>query len=182
MKSLEQRQVAGIKIVVLLYASIAAVILPLALFHFVTPYHYDFEPWEDHPEFINRYIESGHPVVLVIHGNCSHCELVTSEMVGLQSQLHGVTLDLDNQTQSIAPQNASPLIFFAYVNVSSDPTSDAIAQQYGVQQTPTIIVIRGDGAAATFVPKGEIDINELKSAIADAEKWYESYSTPTPVK
>jgi hypothetical protein len=181
MKSLEQRQIAGIKIVVLLYASMAAVILPLALLHFVTPRN-DFEPWGDHPEFINRYIESGHPVVLVIHGNCSHCELITSEMVDLQSQLHGVTLDLDNQTQSIAPQNTSSPIFFGYVNVSNDPTSDAIAQQYGVQQTPTIIVIRGDGAAATFVPKDGIDINAIKSAIGDAEKWYESHSTPTPVK
>jgi hypothetical protein len=181
MKSLEQRQVAGIKIVVLLYASMAAVIVPLALFHFVTP-RYDFEPWGDHPEFINRYIESGHPVVLVIHGNCSHCELITSEIVDLQSQLHGVNLYLDNQTQSIAPQNTSPLIFFSYVNVSNDPTSDAIAQQYGVQQTPTIIVIRGDGAVATFVPKDGIDINAIRSAIGEAERWYESHSTPTPAK
>jgi hypothetical protein len=51
-----------------------------------------------------------------------------------------------------------------------------------VQQTPTIIVIRGDGAVATFVPKDEIDINAIRSAIGDAEKWYESHSTPTPIK
>jgi hypothetical protein len=181
MKSLEQRQVAGIKMVVLLYASMAAVIVPLVLFHFVTP-RYDFEPWGDHPEFINRYIESGRPVVLVIHGNCSHCEKTKVDMIDLQSQLQGVSVYLGTQTQSIMSQNTSPLIFFAYVNVSDNATSDVIAQQYDVQQTPTIIVIRGDGAVATFVPKDEIDINAIRSAIADAEKWYESHSTPTPIK
>jgi hypothetical protein len=38
-----------------------------------------------------------------------------------------------------------------------------------VKSTPTTIVVRKDGATATFI--GDFDTSTVKSAIQDAQKW-----------
>jgi thioredoxin-like negative regulator of GroEL len=45
--------------------------------------------------------------------------------------------------------------------------SQSITKNYGIQQVPTVVVVRSDGAVVTFI--GESDTNTVKSAIEEAQ-------------
>ena len=181
MKSLDKRQITGIKIAVIGIASIAVIMLALTLSTTSKP-AYEFKTGMDHPEFVSLYSKS-HPLVLFIYHNCSRCEDYRLKMVVLQAQLRGVSLYPDTETQAIVPPNTSPLIFFAYIGVDGSTLShDIAAKNYGVESLPIVLVIRGDGATAKFGPADDqLDFSAIRSAINDAEIWKEAHSTPTPI-
>jgi len=91
-------------------------------------------------------------VLFVTQNNCPDCEQTRPLIANLQSQYSGKN------------------VTFVNFNVNDNMTSQSVAKTYGVTSTPTTIVLRKDGAAASFV--GVFDPNTVKSAIDDARNTY----------
>jgi thiol-disulfide isomerase/thioredoxin len=151
---------------------------------------YEFKPGVSHPQEISDLIKNGTTVLLFItKNNCPDCDAMKPKIDSLQSQLNGTTVTL--KSTAIAKQTANATkqtgaatkqianatkqagkVAFVSVNVEDNQESLRIGSLYSqdpVIRTPTIVVIRPDGAMAVW--KGPADETALKSAIQDALKW-----------
>jgi hypothetical protein len=114
-------------------------------------------------------LSHGTCVLLINQNNCRGCDDENPKFADLQA------LYKDTNVR------------FATFNVDNNVTYARVARTYAVNGTPTILVIREDGAFATFtVPppyptNALIDLNTVKSAIDDAQKWHSLNPTATVV-
>ncbi len=102
------------------------------------------------PQAVGNLMKNGTVVLFVTQNNCPDCEKVAPKIADLQSQYAGANVTI------------------AHFNINDNSTSYNIAKAYGVSATPTTIVLRKDGAAASFV--SDFDTSTVKSAIEDARK------------
>ena len=134
----------------------------------------------NHDEFVSGLMKNvSSTVVLFIYHNCTRCEGLKLKMVDLQSQMGGI----DDDDLCKIPRTLPPPPFAAFVYSDIDVSSWELemAKNYNVQQLPTIIVTRGDGAIATFIPtQDEFDTSSIKSAIEESLKWQQTHPTPIP--
>jgi thiol-disulfide isomerase/thioredoxin len=93
--------------------------------------------------------KNGTVVLFCTENYCPPCDNMTPKVAYVQSHYKGTN------------------VTFVHFNVDDNATSMNIARNYGITEVPKILVIRHDGAAATFT--GEYtDINTVKSAIQEA--------------
>ncbi len=113
---------------------------------------YEFKSGITPPKEVSDLLKKNDTVVLFLtKNNCDICEQVKPKIAALQSEYNGTN------------------VTFVRYNLEDNATSQRIFFNYGVQNTPTTIVIRKDGAIATFI--SDFDTSTLKSAIGDAQKW-----------
>ncbi|MGD0170625.1 MAG: thioredoxin family protein [Halobacteriota archaeon] len=115
---------------------------------------YEFKSGITPPAVVSNLMQNRTVVLFITHNNCPDCEQARPLIANLQSQYSGMN------------------VTFVNVNISANRTSQDVAKAYGVTATttPTTIVLRKDGSAATFV--GVFDPNIVKSAIDDARSSY----------
>jgi len=113
---------------------------------------YEFKSGITPPAVVSNLMQNKTVVLFITQNNCPDCEQTRPLIANLQSQYSG-----ENVT-------------FVNFNVNDNMTSQSVAKTYGVTSTPTTIVLRKDGAAASFV--GVFDPNTVKSAIDDARNTY----------
>ena len=119
------------------------------------------------PQAVSDMIRYGTAVLLINQHNCTACDEANPKFVDLQMQYK----DTD--------------VRFATFDVDDNITSVKVALAYAVNETPTILVIREDGAVAKFFPPPPyptevgIDFNAVKSAIDEAQKWQSLNPTPS---
>jgi thiol-disulfide isomerase/thioredoxin len=113
---------------------------------------YEFKSGITPPPVVSDLMHNGTVVLFITQNNCPACEQTRPMIADLQKQYNGTNVKI---------------IEF---NIDDNLTSHNIGQMYGVTATPTTIVLRKDGAAATFV--GVFDENTVKSAIDDARQSY----------
>ena len=115
---------------------------------------YEFKTSMNHPQEIRDLMKEHETIVLFFikqqQGEYSPCEQMKPKMADLQSQYSGtdvtfMTIDVNDNTIA----------------------SQSITKNYGIQQVPTVVVVRSDGAVVTFI--GESDTNTVKSAIEEAQ-------------
>ncbi|MEI7827620.1 MAG: thioredoxin family protein [Euryarchaeota archaeon] len=136
---------------------------------------YEFKSGFLHPQEINDLIKNRTVVLVITKNNCPDCDTMKPIIDDLKSQLNGTNVTLQGTTASKQSTNATKQatkLAFVEVNIDNNTRSLQIGSLYSqsaVIQTPTIVVIRSDGAIAVW--KGPIDESTLKSAIEDAQKW-----------
>lgn len=134
---------------------------------------YQFTTGTAPPQAVSDLLRYGTAVLLINQRNCTACEEANPKFADLQTQYK----DTD--------------VRFATFNVNDNSTSAHVALAYAVNSTPTMLIIRKDGAFAKItVPPpypstALIDLNTVKSAIDDAQKWQSlnptaTVATPTP--
>jgi thiol-disulfide isomerase/thioredoxin len=112
---------------------------------------YEFKTGTTPPTEVSNLLKNGTVVLFLTKNNCPICEQVKPKIADLQTQYNGTN------------------VIFAHFNFEDNATSQRLFSSYGVQNTPTTIVVRKDGASATFI--SDFDASTLKSAIGDAQKW-----------
>lgn len=113
---------------------------------------YEFTAGVTPPKAVSDLMKNGTVVVMYFwKSNCPDCDKAKPKLVDLESQYKGTN------------------VTFALMKVDDNSTANQIAHVYGVTATPTLIVLRGDGANARWV--SDFDTSTVKSAIADAQKW-----------
>lgn len=112
---------------------------------------YEFVGGVSHPKEINNLLKNGTVVLYFWKNNCPECDKMKPTLANLEGQYNGTNVTI------------------LKINIEQNAKNKDIGKNYGVTATPTIIVIRGDGAIAKFV--GTTEENTLKSAIEDARKW-----------
>jgi thiol-disulfide isomerase/thioredoxin len=142
--------IAAILVAVILFASIVAILFAFGLFTPAKP-AYEFKTGVNHPQQISDLMKNGTVVLYFTMYDCPPCDNMTPRIGDLQSQYKGTD------------------VTFMTFNISESGTSQKMGASYGIDTVPTVLVIRGDGAVATFV--GLQDISPIKSAIEDAQKW-----------
>ncbi len=160
MKPLERREIiAIIFIVVLIIASIAAIVFAFGLFMPAKP-AYEFKTGVNHPQEISNLIKNGTVVLYFSENDCPPCDNMTSKIAYLQSQYKGTD------------------VTFRTFNFEDNATSLKIFRSYGIQWVPQVFVIRADGAVANFTYKNnDMDFSAIRSAIEDAQKLEQPYPT-----
>jgi thiol-disulfide isomerase/thioredoxin len=113
---------------------------------------YEFKSGITPPTAVSDLMKNGTVVLFITKNNCPACEQTRPMIADLQKQYNGTN------------------VTFVEFNTDNNATSQLIAKAYGVSGTPTTIVLRKNGAAASFV--GVFDENTVKSAIADARSTY----------
>ena len=115
---------------------------------------YEFKTGFTHPTEINDLMKHGAVVLYFTKNNCPPCDTMAPKIADLQSQYESTD------------------VTFATLNYDDNATSHSIFTNYGIEYMPAILVIRGDNAVAKFT--GEpTDINAVKSAIGEAQDWYQ---------
>jgi thiol-disulfide isomerase/thioredoxin len=112
---------------------------------------YEFKSGTTPPTVVNNLLKNGTVILFLTQDDCPTCEQVKPKIATLQSQYNGTN------------------VTFAHFNLQDNATSSSLFSAYAVKTTPTTIVVRKDGATATFI--GDFDASTLKSAIEDAQKW-----------
>jgi thiol-disulfide isomerase/thioredoxin len=112
---------------------------------------YEFKTGTTHPNIVSDLLKKGTVVLFLTQNNCPTCEQVKPKIADLQSQFNGTN------------------VTFARFNLDDNSTSKSLFGAYAVKSTPTTIIVRKDGATATFI--GDFDTSTVKSAIQDAQKW-----------
>jgi hypothetical protein len=141
---------------------------------------YEFKTGVNHDKVVSGMMKNvSSTVVLFIYHNCTRCEGLKLKMEDLQSQMQGVgDKDLCKVRRTLPPP---PFAVFLYEDIDVSSWGLEIAKNYNVQQLPTIIVTRGDGAIATFIPtQNELDTSSIKSAIEESLKWQQTHPTLIP--
>jgi thiol-disulfide isomerase/thioredoxin len=134
---------------------------------------YQFTTGTAPPQAVSDLIRYGTAVLLINQRNCTACEEANPKFADLQTRY--------NDTN----------VRFATFYINDNTTSPRVARAYAVNVTPTVLVVREDGAFAKFVPPlpypsdAGIDFNAVKSAIDEAQKWQSlnptaTAATPTP--
>jgi hypothetical protein len=154
----ERRQIKAAILIV--YVGVAIIVAIEFAFALSTP-AYKFKTEVSPPQEIRDLLKNGPVVLLFTHNDSPGPWNVTQAIADLQSQHNGTNVTI------------------VHFNVDNNTTSRNVGKVYGVTATPTTIVLRKDGAAATFV--GVFDANVVKSAIQDAQNWQQTHSTPTPL-
>ena len=118
------------------------------------------------PRAVSDLLRHGTAVLLINQHNCPDCDEENPKFADLQ------------------PQYKDTNVTFATFYVDDNGTSLRVAQAYAVNVTPTILVVRDDGAFAKLLPApypstAQIDSNTVKSAIDDAQKWQSLNPTAT---
>lgn len=111
---------------------------------------YEFKSGITPPKAVSDLMKNGTVILFITQNDCPACEQTRPKIAALQSQYNGTN------------------VTFVEFNIDKNATSRSIGQVYGVSATPTTVVLRKDGAAATFV--GVFDQGVVKSAIDDARK------------
>jgi thiol-disulfide isomerase/thioredoxin len=112
---------------------------------------YEFKSGTTPPAVISNLLKNGTVVLFLTKNDCPICEQVKPKIADLQAQYNGTN------------------VTFVRFNYEDNSTSQSVFRNYAVQNTPTTIVVRKDGATATFI--SDFDTSTLKSAIEDAQKW-----------
>jgi hypothetical protein len=111
----------------------------------------------------------GTAVLLFNQPNCPSCDEENLKFIDFMTQYPHLSYALYN--------------LFDNTSQLARATSQVVAHAYNVTSTPTIVVVRKDGAFATFIgppnSTGLIDLNTVKSAIDDAQKWQSLNPTAT---
>jgi thiol-disulfide isomerase/thioredoxin len=132
-------------------AVIAALcLLSIGLSGCISQSGYEFQSGISPPKTVSDLMKNGTVVLFLTKNGCTVCEQVKPKIADLQSQYEGTN------------------VTFAHFNFEDNATSQAIFRAYSVQDTPTTIVVRKDGAVAKFI--GDFDTNTVKSAIEDARR------------
>jgi len=113
---------------------------------------YEFKSGITPPAVVSNLMQNRTVILFITQNNCPDCEQTRPLIAKLQSQYSGMN------------------VTFVNFNVNDNMTSQSVAKAYGVTSTPTTVVLRKDGSAATFV--GVFDPNTVKSAIDDARSSY----------
>jgi thiol-disulfide isomerase/thioredoxin len=151
-KNKRRRSIIAILIVVIIVTTSFSIFFAYQKFK-PTP-AYEFKTGVNHPQEISDLIRNGTVVLYFTLDHCPPCRDMTPKMEDLRSQYNssGVTIIMCNYTDKTQPQ--------------FDITQN-FGRNYGITTAPAILVIRGDGAIATFI--GEVDISTVKSAIEEAQ-------------
>jgi thiol-disulfide isomerase/thioredoxin len=118
------------------------------------------------PQAVSDLLRHGTAVLLINQRNCPNCDEENPKFADLQAQYKDTNVS------------------FATFNINDNGTSLRVAHAYNVTITPTILVVREDGAFAKLVcplypDNALIDLNAVKSAIDDAQKWQSLNPTAT---
>jgi thiol-disulfide isomerase/thioredoxin len=164
MKKLERRQFIAALLVVIIVAASFSIFFAYQLFKPVPAY--EFKTGINHPAVISNWLKNGTVVLFFTENNCPPCGFVAPKIANLQSQYSGTN------------------VTFATINVDDNATSMNIARNYGLTEVPIVLVIRPDGAVATFTMKKvsdsdsyqaldgsgsySMDFNAIRSAIEEA--------------
>jgi thiol-disulfide isomerase/thioredoxin len=110
------------------------------------------------PQAVSDLLKRGTAVLLINQNNCPACYEEDPKFADFQTQYKDAN------------------VRFATFYVDNNAAASRVAQAYNVTGTPTILVIREDGAfakleGAPYPSNGLIDLNAVKSAIDDAQKW-----------
>jgi thiol-disulfide isomerase/thioredoxin len=134
------------------YVAIIAVLslLSVGMSGCISQSGYEFKSGITPPKLVSDLMKNGTVILFITQNNCPACEQTLPKITDLQKQYNGTN------------------VTFATLNIDNSSSSRNVGQVYGVSATPTTVVLRKDGAAATFV--GVFDENTVKSAIEDARK------------
>jgi thioredoxin-like negative regulator of GroEL len=134
------------------YVAILAVLclLSVGMSGCISQSGYEFKSGITPPKAVSDLMKNGTVILFITQNDCRACEDTRPKIAALQSQYNGTN------------------VTFVDFNIDKNATSRSIGQVYGVSATPTTVVLRKDGAAATFV--GIFDQSVVKSAIDDARK------------
>jgi thiol-disulfide isomerase/thioredoxin len=153
--------------IIVIAASDAALLLHAAFTPTPAYTSYTFETGVNHPQQIKDLMKNGTVVLYLTENGCPPCYTMIPKVADLQSQYKGAG------------------VTFLHFNYDDNSTSQSILSNYvkqlQIDYLPAILVIRGDGATALFKPAindgvHEIDLNNVKSAIDEAQRW----ESPTP--
>ncbi len=135
------------------YVAVVAVLclLSVALSGCISQAGYEFKSGTTPPKEVSDLMKNGTVVLFITQNNCPDCEKAKPKIADLQTQYNGTN------------------VTFARFNIDDNATSNNIAKTYAVRATPTTIILRHDGAYASFV-SSDFDTNTMKSAIEDARK------------
>jgi thiol-disulfide isomerase/thioredoxin len=127
---------------------------------------YQFTTGTAPPRVVSDLLRHGTAVLLINQRNCPDCDEENPKFADLQTQYKDTN------------------VTFATFTINDNGTSRLVAQAYAVNVTPTILVVRDDGAFAKLLPApypstAQIDSNAVKSAIDDAQKWQSLNPTAT---
>jgi thiol-disulfide isomerase/thioredoxin len=126
---------------------------------------YQFTTGTAPPRVVSDLLRHGTAVLLINQYGCPPCDEENPKFADLQAQYKDANVS------------------FATFNIGDNVTSRVVARAYKVNVTPIIFVIREDGAFAklngTLSSNGLIDLNTVKSAIDDAQKWQSLNPTAT---
>lgn len=111
---------------------------------------YEFKSGPTPPKEVSDLMKNGTVVLYFWQTNCPDCAKVKPKLADLESQYNGTN------------------VTFAQMKVDDNTTANRIAHDYSVSATPTLIVLRRDGATARWV--SDFDTGTVKSAIEDARK------------
>jgi thiol-disulfide isomerase/thioredoxin len=120
---------------------------------------YEFKSGITPPKAVSDLMQNKTVILFITKNNCQYCDQTRPMIADLQKQYNGTN------------------VTFVEFNTDKNATSNSIARAYAVSATPTIVVLRKDGAAAFFIgaPKafgGNYDESTVKSAIDDARSTY----------
>jgi thiol-disulfide isomerase/thioredoxin len=134
------------------YVAILAVLclLSVGMSGCISQSGYEFKSGITPPKAVSDLMKNGTVILFITQNNCPACEQTRPMIADLQKQYNGTN------------------VTFVNFNIDNNTTSRNVGQVYGVSATPTTVVLRKDGAAATFV--GVFDEKTVKSAIDDARK------------
>ncbi len=135
------------------YIAVVAVLclLGVAMSGCISQAGYTFKSGITPPKEVSDLMKNRTVILFMTQNNCPDCEQAKPRIADLQTQYNGTN------------------VTFVTFNIDNNVTSKNIGQTYGVRATPTIIVLRHDGAFASFVGS-DFSLSDMKSAIADAQK------------
>ncbi len=135
------------------YIAVVAVLclLGVAMSGCISQAGYTFKSGTTPPKEVSDLMKNRTVILFMTQNNCPDCEQAKPRIADLQTQYNGTN------------------VTFVTFNIDNNVTSKNIGQTYGVRATPTIIVLRHDGAFASFVGS-DFSLSDMKSAIADAQK------------
>ncbi len=135
------------------YVAVVAILclLSVAMGGCISQAGYSFKTGTTPPKEVSDLMKNGTVVLFVTQNNCPDCDKAKPRIADLQTQYNGTN------------------VTFATFNIDTNASSRNIGQTYAVRATPTIIVLKHDGAFASFVGS-DFSLSDMKSAIADAQK------------